>query len=92
MRGLKIGITIGIRQPNESLWTNGIKQNALFLAKLLMKSSHGHPAYPANWHSVGRPAAGTGFRQRHDMLATTTGLAGRRCVGTTASGDASPVA
>lgn len=28
---LKIGITIGLHAPDESLWTNGIKQNALFL-------------------------------------------------------------
>ena len=39
---LEIGITIGLRQPDESLWTNGIKQNALFLAKLLSASPLGH--------------------------------------------------
>ncbi|AOK32113.1 hypothetical protein WS67_21750 [Burkholderia singularis] len=42
LNGLRIGITIGLREPNESLWINGIKQNALFLAKLLMKSSRGY--------------------------------------------------
>ncbi|ANH76982.1 hypothetical protein ACS15_4715 [Ralstonia insidiosa] len=42
MSGLRIGITIGLREPNESLWVNGIKQNALFLAKVLMKSDRGH--------------------------------------------------
>ncbi|KVF25124.1 DUF2827 domain-containing protein [Burkholderia vietnamiensis] len=36
--GLRIGITIGLFEPNESLWVNGIKQNALYLAKLLMAS------------------------------------------------------
>ncbi|ACR30911.1 DUF2827 domain-containing protein [Burkholderia glumae] len=38
LNGLRIGITIGLHEPNESLWINGIKQNALFLAKLLMSS------------------------------------------------------
>jgi hypothetical protein len=38
LNGLRIGITIGLREPNESMWINGIKQNALFLAKLLMRS------------------------------------------------------
>jgi hypothetical protein len=38
LNGLRIGITIGLRTPDESLWINGIKQNALFLAKLLMAS------------------------------------------------------
>lgn len=42
MRGLNIGITIGIREPGESLWINGIKQNALFLAHLFLASPHHH--------------------------------------------------
>ncbi|MCC8397600.1 DUF2827 domain-containing protein, partial [Paraburkholderia sp. MMS20-SJTR3] len=32
MNRLRIGITIGLHQPNETLWNNGIKQNAAFLA------------------------------------------------------------
>ncbi|KVW83263.1 DUF2827 domain-containing protein [Burkholderia ubonensis] len=40
--GMSIGITIGLRSPNESLWVNGIKQNALYLAKLLMHSPRGY--------------------------------------------------
>ncbi|AOK30900.1 MULTISPECIES: DUF2827 domain-containing protein [Burkholderia] len=40
--GWRIGITIGLRAPDESLWINGIKQNALYLAKLLMASPRGH--------------------------------------------------
>jgi len=32
---LRIGITIGLHQENESLWTNGIKQNAVYLAETL---------------------------------------------------------
>ena len=42
LNGLRIGITIGLRSPDESLWINGIKQNALFLARLLMASPHGY--------------------------------------------------
>lgn len=33
---MKIGITIGLTEDNESLWINGIKLNALYLAKTLM--------------------------------------------------------
>jgi hypothetical protein len=32
---LRIGITIGLHQENESLWNNGIKQNAVYLAEAL---------------------------------------------------------
>jgi hypothetical protein len=35
MNALRIGITIGLHQPNETLWNNGIKQNAAFLADAL---------------------------------------------------------
>lgn len=42
LTGLRIGITIGLRAADESLWINGIKQNALSLAKLLMASPHGY--------------------------------------------------
>lgn len=34
-RHLRIGITIGLSNPNETLWNNGIKQNAVFLAEAL---------------------------------------------------------
>ena len=34
-RPLRVGITIGLQAEDESLWTNGIKQNALFLAEAL---------------------------------------------------------
>ncbi|NLP60586.1 DUF2827 domain-containing protein [Paraburkholderia sacchari] len=34
-KNLRIGITIGLHQPNETLWNNGIKQNAVFLADTL---------------------------------------------------------
>jgi Protein of unknown function (DUF2827) len=41
-KALNIGITLGLREETESLWINGIKQNALFLAKLFLSSPHGH--------------------------------------------------
>jgi hypothetical protein len=34
---MKIGITLGLTKENESLWSNGIKLNILYLAKLLMQ-------------------------------------------------------
>ncbi|TDR31006.1 DUF2827 domain-containing protein [Hydromonas duriensis] len=34
-QNLRIGVTIGLREPNESLWNNGIKQNAVFLTEAL---------------------------------------------------------
>ena len=35
MKKLKIGITIGLQHVGETLWNNGIKQNAIFLAEAL---------------------------------------------------------
>lgn len=35
MSRLRIGITIGLHHASESLWNNGIKQNAVFLAEAL---------------------------------------------------------
>ena len=34
-RGLRVGVTIGLQHPAETLWNNGIKQNAVFLAEAL---------------------------------------------------------
>ena len=34
-QSLRIGITIGLHHENESLWSNGIKQNAVYLAEAL---------------------------------------------------------
>jgi hypothetical protein len=39
---LCIGITVGLRGADESLWINGIKQNALYLAKVFSQSRRGH--------------------------------------------------
>jgi hypothetical protein len=46
--GLRIAITIGLREEAESLWTNGIKQNALALATVLKASGRGHNVCLAN--------------------------------------------
>lgn len=40
MQGLKIGVTIGIIKPEDSIWTNGIKQNVLALYYLLQNSTN----------------------------------------------------
>ena len=34
-QSLRIGVTIGLHHENESLWSNGIKQNAVYLAEAL---------------------------------------------------------
>lgn len=34
---MKIGITLGLQKANESMWINGIKLNAIFLANALQK-------------------------------------------------------
>jgi len=52
MGSLRIGITIGLRDPGESLWLNGIKQNALYLAKLFKHSPHRHRVVLVNTTSV----------------------------------------
>lgn len=51
-RPLRIGVTIGLRAPDESLWSNGIKQNALFLAKLFRTSPLGHDVVLLNTTDV----------------------------------------
>jgi hypothetical protein len=37
--GLRIGVTIGLHAEAESLWVNGIKQNALYLVQALRRSA-----------------------------------------------------
>ncbi|RYH30833.1 MAG: DUF2827 family protein, partial [Alcaligenaceae bacterium] len=39
-RHLRIGVTIGLRSPDEVLWNNGIKQNAVFLASALSNAAN----------------------------------------------------
>ena len=47
-RSLRIGITIGLHWEGESLWVNGIKQNALNLALAFKHSPHGHRVWLVN--------------------------------------------
>lgn len=42
MNKLKIGITLALKDNQESIWTNGIKQNVLFLARMLKMSPKNH--------------------------------------------------
>ena len=42
VKKLKIGITIGLKDNKESIWTNGIKQNVLMLIKLLKNSKNNY--------------------------------------------------
>lgn len=51
-RALRIGITIGLFAADESLWTNGIKQNALNLASVLKASPLGHTVHLVNTTAV----------------------------------------
>ena len=51
-RALRIGITIGLHAPDQSLWVNGILQNALYLAKALRGSPLGHEVVLLNTTGV----------------------------------------
>ena len=48
MKKLKIGITIGLKSTDESIWTNGMKQNVLFLYKLLSHSVKNYDVWILN--------------------------------------------
>jgi len=49
---IKIGITICLQEENESIWINGIKQNALFLARMFMNSKKKYDIYIVNISDV----------------------------------------
>jgi len=49
---LNIGITICLQEENESVWTNGIKQNAIFLARMFMNSKKNYNVYIVNTSEV----------------------------------------
>ena len=42
IKKIKIGITIGLKDNKESIWTNGIKQNVLMLTRLLKNSKNNY--------------------------------------------------
>jgi hypothetical protein len=45
---INIGITLSLKSNNDSIWVNGIKMNAIFLADLLQKSSKNYNVYLIN--------------------------------------------
>jgi len=45
---IKIGITLGLKDNKESIWTNGIKQNVLMLIHLLKNSEKNYEVYLLN--------------------------------------------
>jgi 2-polyprenyl-3-methyl-5-hydroxy-6-metoxy-1,4-benzoquinol methylase len=49
---LNIGITICLQDENESVWINGIKQNAIFLARTFMNSTKNYNVYIVNTSNV----------------------------------------
>ena len=49
---MKIGITLGLKSNDESIWTNGIKQNVLMFAHLLKKSKENYEVYILNSFKV----------------------------------------
>jgi hypothetical protein len=49
---LNIGITICLKEENESVWTNGIKLNALYLARTFMNSKKKYNVYIVNTSNV----------------------------------------
>ncbi|NIF52251.1 DUF2827 domain-containing protein [Burkholderia sp. Ax-1724] len=51
-RPLRIGITIGLHHEAESLWVNGIKQNALYLMRVFQHSPLRHQVVLVNTTSV----------------------------------------
>lgn len=55
--GLRVGITIGLQHEAETLWSNGIKQNAVFLAEALKRSNAVRSVTLINTTSVAITAA-----------------------------------
>lgn len=75
-RPLNIGITIGLRTADESLWNNGIKQNALFLAKLFQGSEYGHRVVLLNTTDVQLTGSATWDRMRFETKSFEEGFQG----------------
>jgi hypothetical protein len=49
---LNIGVTICLQEENESVWINGIKQNAIFLVRMLMNSKENYNVYIVNTSNI----------------------------------------
>jgi hypothetical protein len=52
MKKLKIGITIGLRTIDDSVWTNGMKLNILYFAKMLKLSSKNYEVCVLNTTNI----------------------------------------
>jgi hypothetical protein len=52
MKKIRIGITINITDPNESLFTNGIRQNIIILRELYEKCNNVEKAYIVNVSNI----------------------------------------
>jgi hypothetical protein len=52
MKNLKIGITLGLQSNNESIWTNGMKQNVLMFVHLLKQSEKNYEVCILNTFEV----------------------------------------
>jgi hypothetical protein len=52
MKNLKIGITVGFKEVNESIWTNGIKLNVLIFHKLLKNSGNNYEVCLLNYTNL----------------------------------------
>lgn len=49
---LKIGITLALKSNDESIWSNGMKQNVLFFADMLMRSKMEYDVYILNTNEL----------------------------------------
>jgi hypothetical protein len=52
---MKIGITISLETVTESIWTNGIKLNILYLIETLKKSKKNYEIYLLNMKNIEIP-------------------------------------
>ena len=68
MNGIRIGITIGLRHSAESLWSNGIKQNAVYLAQALRHCSQVNSVVLINTTDVAITAALPWNLEHHPTL------------------------
>ncbi|WP_439890873.1 DUF2827 domain-containing protein [Ralstonia sp. 25C] len=86
MSGVRIGITIGLHHPAETLWNNGIKQNAVYLAEALRNCPNVQSAVLVNttaipitdalpWDLERWPTVG--FEQAKDQLDVLIELGGQ---------------
>jgi hypothetical protein len=61
MEKLRIGLTIGLKSADESIWTNGMKLNILYLARLLKNSTMGYEVVILNTTDIDLSGKGRHF-------------------------------